>query len=266
MIRQNITIKQAIDTILMNLPGHLETHTVDTVKSGNPQDKLRGIVTTFLASYEVIQRAASIGANLIITHEPTFYNHLDDTTWLSKDTVYEAKRSLLEENNIVVWRFHDYLHKLHPGGILSGVLKELEWEKYSLPATPSICIIPPLKLSELGTYLKKKFSIKSLKILGNPEMKCEKIGIAPGASGGKIQINRMVSSNLDVLLCGEINEWETSEYVRDAISLGQNKALILLGHAHSEEAGMKHLVEWLSPNFPGISINFVATQDPFHVI
>lgn len=261
-----ITIQQVIDRIISKIPGHLQAQTVDTVKSGSPDEKLKGIVTTFLATYAVIENTARIGANLIITHEPTFYNHYDDTVWLDNDPVYEAKRRLLEENRIVVWRFHDHMHKLHPGGILTGMLKELGWEEYSQPSAPHTCMIPAVKLGGLGGYLKKRLNIKSIKIIGDLNMKCRKVGLAVGASGGKIQINRLVSSDLDVLICGEINEWETSEYVRDAISLGQKKGLIILGHAPSEEAGMKHLVDWLRIKFPGVLIKFIATDDPFHII
>ena len=262
----DITIKQVIDIIISKIPERLQDQTVDTFKSGNPDEILTGIVTTFLATYGVIESTVSIGANLIITHEPTFYNHDDNTHWLENDPVYVAKRRLLEENGIVVWRFHDHLHKLHPGGILTGMLKELAWEEYSKPDIPYICNIPPLRLRDLASYLKCKLNIKSVKIIGNLDMKCSKIGLAMGASGGKIQINRLVGSDLDVLVCGEINEWETSEYVRDALSLGQKKALIILGHAPSEEAGMKHLVDWLRIKFPGVLIQFIATDDPFHII
>lgn len=38
-----------------------------------------------------------------------------------------------------------------------------------------------------------------------------------------------------VAVCGEINEWETNEYVSDAIRLGKNKALIVTGHAASRD-------------------------------
>jgi hypothetical protein len=63
-----------------------------------------------------------VGANLIIAHEPVFYSHLDQTDWLRRDTVYNAKRRLLDEHHIVVWRFHDYWHMHQPDGILTGVL------------------------------------------------------------------------------------------------------------------------------------------------
>jgi hypothetical protein len=41
---------------------------------------------------EVLQRAAARKANLIIAHEPTFYNHLDETAWLGDDPSSAACR------------------------------------------------------------------------------------------------------------------------------------------------------------------------------
>jgi putative NIF3 family GTP cyclohydrolase 1 type 2 len=259
-----LTIREVIDNIIRKIPGEQNPDTVDTFKTGNPNQKISAIVTTFIATYGVIENAVKLGANLIITHEPTFYNHYDDTEWLDKDPVYRAKRTLLEENNIVIWRFHDHLHRLHPGGIITGMLKELGWEEYVFSDIPYLCNIPTLTLLDLGNYLKEKLNIDSIKLIGDLNMNCKKIGLAVGASGGEIQISRLSNLGLDVLICGEINEWETSEYVRDAISVGQNKALIVIGHAPSEEAGMKHLVGWLQSHFPDVKIDFLQTKNPFH--
>jgi hypothetical protein len=57
--------------------------TVDTVKTGDPHQPVRGIITTFLASYEVIEQAIVKGANFIIVHEPPFYNHLDEEEYMT---------------------------------------------------------------------------------------------------------------------------------------------------------------------------------------
>lgn len=57
-------------------------NTVDTLKTGAPQQKVRAIATTFLATSEVIEPAIQRGVDLIITHEPTFYGHTDETRWL----------------------------------------------------------------------------------------------------------------------------------------------------------------------------------------
>ena len=74
------------------------------------------------------------------------------------------------------------------------------------------------------------------------------------------------SPDVDIVVVGEINEWETSEYARDAARQKKSKALIILGHANSEEPGMKYLAEWLRPMVPSIKITFVPAGDPFQLM
>jgi hypothetical protein len=123
-----MTIQEAIDTILAATAVEPLSSTIDTFKTGDPTQPLAGIVTTFLATGAVITRAAELGANLIITHEPTFYTHEDNTDWLQDDPVYQAKRHLIDEHGIVIWRFHDYWHRTQPDGIMTGMAQRLGWE------------------------------------------------------------------------------------------------------------------------------------------
>ena len=69
--------------------------TVDTLKAGDPNTVVTGIVTTFMDTYPVLQKAVDGGKNLIITHEPTFYNHLDDLKPLADDAVQKQKLAYL---------------------------------------------------------------------------------------------------------------------------------------------------------------------------
>lgn len=73
----------------------------------------------------------------------------------------------------------------------------------------------------------------------------------------------MRSRELDVLICGEILEWTLPSYVFDAWKLGLNKAIIVLGHERSEEAGMKHLGKWLHSVVGDIPVVFVDAKEPF---
>ena len=50
---------------------------------------------------------------------------------------------------------------------------------------------------------------------------------------------------MDVLVVGEAREWELVEYAQDSITAGNPKALLVLGHVVSEQAGMKYCAEWL---------------------
>ena len=263
---KQMTIQQVIDLIIGKCVAKPLQQTVDTFKTGDPSQSVRGIVTTFLATCEVIEKTVQLGANLIITHEPTFYSHLDQTDWLKNDPVYVSKRRLIDEHDIVIWRFHDYWHMHKPDGIMTGVLKELGWESYADPGRNNLCTVPAMPLRNLVALLKEKLGAKSVQVVGDVEMQCRRVAFLVGAAGGRMQMLSLASPDVDVVVVGEINEWETSEYARDAVRQKKNKALIILGHANSEEPGMKYLAEWLRPMFPAIGITFVPAGDPFRLM
>jgi len=256
-----MTIRQAIDRIVADIPGAPFQTTVDTVKSGNVEQPLKGIVTTMFATDEVITGAIKQGANFIIAHEPTFYNHLDETDWLAGDEVFDFKKALLENHGIVVWRFHDYWHSFRPDGILMGVLTAMGWDKYYNAGAPEIVTVPEVTVGEVVALAKKALGIDKMKMIGDLSAKCQRIVVLPGASGGRRQISLLRKYRPDLLICGELNEWETSEYVRDARYQGQKVSLLVLGHAVSEEPGMEVLVPWLNARLPGVPVKHIASGD-----
>jgi putative NIF3 family GTP cyclohydrolase 1 type 2 len=79
----------------------------------------------------------------------------------------------------------------------------------------------------------------------------------PGAAGGMAQIKALEKYKPDVLVCGEISEWETAEYVRDARAEGRNIALVVTGHIPSEEAGSIFMAEWLEQRLNHVKITHI---------
>jgi putative NIF3 family GTP cyclohydrolase 1 type 2 len=258
------TIQQAIDTIVASVPGAPFADTVDTVKMGDSSQELTGLVVTFLATCDVIEQAARLGANLIITHEPTFYNHADETDWLRDHAVYKAKRQLIEESHVVIWRFHDYLHSVPPDSTFMGLLKELKWEPNG--EQPFICSIQPMTLLDLGGWVKKRLGVQSLRVVGDLALQCERIAVLPGFPPAAWQMGSLGEANADVLITGEIHEWEVSEYVRDTNHFGYKKGLIVIGHAGSEEPGLRWIIPWLQERLPDVTIHFVPSGSPFHYL
>ena len=76
----------------------------------------------------------------------------------------------------------------------------------------------------------------------------------------------MSSEKPDVLLCGEISEWETAEYVRDAQAEGRKLSLVVLGHIASEEPGSEFMANWLKEKVPGIKVTHVPSQNSLSFI
>lgn len=260
-----LTIQQIIDSIISTIPGAPFAATVDTVKTGDPSREVTGIVTTFLANQVVLEKAIAAGANFVITHEPTFYNHHDRIDWLENHTVYQAKRKLIDNNGLVIWRFHDYWHTHQPDGIMVGMLRALKWDTQVDQEDLSIInLSASTTLRDLVADVKSKLGASHVRVIGAPDLECRRVGLMVGAPPSEWQME-LLNADIDVLLAGEINEWETSEYVRDAIAQGRRKALIVLGHAVSEEAGMAYLVEWLRERFPDVPVTHIPTGEPFRV-
>jgi putative NIF3 family GTP cyclohydrolase 1 type 2 len=243
--------------------------------------EVRKIATTFMATADVIRRAAEAGANFIITHEPTWYTGMDGTDWLAEDEVYQAKKALIERNNIAIWRFHDHMHMAAEDGIFRGFEQEMDWAQYRMapPAVdtlgfgvtgkPDGCYeIPETTLRGLCELFKNKFSMRVVQIIGDPEMKVSRVGVLPG--GGSLGLGTehmpmryMRLRQADVLVCGDITEWTLPAYVRDASQLGFNRAILVLGHERSEEPGMKHLGAWLEDIVCGTPVVFIDAEEPF---
>ncbi|CAG4994758.1 hypothetical protein DYBT9275_01461 [Dyadobacter sp. CECT 9275] len=262
-VRGSMTVGEVIDLILKTIPGAPFSKTVDTLKSGSAGQPVTGIVSTMFATVEVIEKAVKLGANFIIAHEPTFYNHADETAWLENDAVFQYKKALLDKHKIAVWRFHDYWHTHQPDGVQMGVLTSLGWEKYYDEKNPAVVTLPGVSLKNLTTHVKEKLGIATMRVVGDLAQPCKRILLMPGASGGRNQIGAIIREKPDVLICGEVSEWETAEYVRDARRKGDKLSLIVMGHSPSEEPGMKWLESWLQPRVPGIKVSHVESGSPF---
>jgi putative NIF3 family GTP cyclohydrolase 1 type 2 len=261
-------VNEAINAILKACAIERISNTCDQLITGDWESEVTGIATTFMATPDVIRAAAARGANLIITHEPTFFTHADSLAWLEGDEVYQRKQALIDELGMNIWRFHDHIHAMNPDQIFVGVERDLNWETYGDPANRFLYTIPRTTVMELAELLKERLEIQAVRVVGNPEAKVEKVGMLIG--GGSLGLGSdtmpmeiMRNHDLDVIVAGEILEWTLCAYVRDAAQLGLNKALIVAGHNRTEEAGMKHLPEWLSGVLTAFPIFFVEAGDPF---
>ena len=258
---ETYTVKQIMDMFIKEVPAGILNPTVDTLKAGSPDTKVNGIVTTMFATIAVIREAIDLGANFIIAHEPTFYNHADDTAWLQNDEVYQYKVNLLKQHGIAIWRNHDYIHHLVPDGVTTGVLAKLGWKQYADEKMPNIITLPPTTLKKLIMHVKNKLNIEKVRYVGNPGQPCKNVLFIPGAAGGRVQIEAIMKYRPDVLIVGEIQEWETAEYVRDALAKGDNISLVTLGHIASEEPGSEFMLNWLKEKFPTIKATHVPSRN-----
>jgi putative NIF3 family GTP cyclohydrolase 1 type 2 len=213
----------------------------------------------------VLKRAAASGANLVITHEPTFYAHQDQIEPLEQahDAVTAAKRAFIREHKLVVLRMHDHWHRRHPDAIETGMIRALGWQPFQRPENEFLFTMPETTLGQLAATIRAKLGAPALRVVGNPSWRVSQVAMAPGFAGFANHMLGLRRDDVQVLVIGEAYEWETVAYVADAGTAGIQKALIVVGHIPSEQAGMEDFARWLQPLVKETSVKFVPAMDPF---
>lgn len=260
---QTIAAGQVIDRIKANVGIPWRAQTVDNIIAGSAETPVKGIATTMMATLDVIRRAADAGKNMVITHESTFFSHQDQTDQIQQDPTYRFKLDFLTRNNMVVFHFHDHWHGRRPDGIATGMARELGWEKNADPQNPRLFTFPGTPLARLAKELETKLKIRTMRVVGDPTLPVNRVLASWGNVSLMPGIPFLSRPDVDVLIVGETREWELVEYAQDAIASGQKKALIILGHVVSEQAGMKYCAEWLKGFITEIPIEFIAAAEPF---
>jgi putative NIF3 family GTP cyclohydrolase 1 type 2 len=258
------TAREVIDQIKANVGVPWRAETVDTIKAGDPETPVTGVATTMMATFDVLRRAAAEGKNLVITHEPTFYSHQDKTDVLQSenDAVWMDKEKFIREHKMVVFRFHDHWHMRRPDGIMQGVLRALAWDKFYNAETRLVKLPAETTVRELAADVQKKLGAQVLRVVGAKDMKVTSIALQPGAGGPLGHRRALQRNDVEVLLIGEVPEWETIEYVADASAQGKRKALLLVGHIPSEQIGMSNCADWLKTFLKNVPVSFVPTIEP----
>ena len=256
----SLTPKRVVERIQSNLGVTWRTETVDTFKAGNPDTAVRGIATTVMATMSVLERAAAAGRNFIISHEPTFYGHTDSTTEIENDPIYQRKAELIKKHDLVVWRFHDHWHMRRPEPMAQGFYQAMGWEKYVQPSG-RIITIPEITLEAAAKLTREKMGIKALRLMGDPATKITKVGYMPGY--GQLPAMMRVMADADLVFTGEQREWEGLYYAHDAIAAGRPKGVIVMGHAVSEEPGMKVCADWLKTFITEVPVELIPAGEPF---
>lgn len=274
-------IREVIEAILAYHPslGEHEKETVDTVKYGDVEAECTGIVTTIAPSVEVIRKTAELGYNLIITHEPVFYTHVDNTDWLETNQVYKDKIALLEKHGIVVWRDHDHIHAHEPDHIFLGFAKEMGWDQYlegdpgmkeGMTGTALRFKMPKTTVRKLAEEVKQKMGLNMLRVIGNLDAEIEKVSIVAHVYPEVPDMAHTALAERDdmqVIIPGELVDWTLASYVRDAAQLGYPKAILAVGHFNMEEPGMHYLEEWV----PGVignaaPVKFISAGDMYQYL
>ena len=236
-------------------------NTCDTLKCGNAEKDVKRAAVTMFPTVEVIRKASEWGAELLVVHEPLYYNHMDKH---SDDRVEVKKRELLENSEMTVYRYHDHSHIARPDMISIGMFESLGLSgkyEYESDGLVRYHLCEEITPRELAAHMEKRLGIKNLRIAGSIDTPCRVLSGKFGSPGG---VGRELRSDkCEIMLIGEVCEWADCEYARDAAQLGLRKAIIAMGHIPSEREGMKYIAGILKDKCPELDVKYFESGEVF---
>ena len=228
--------------------------TCDTLKAGDPDRELHRVAVAMFGTVDIIRQAHAWGADLLLVHEPLFYNHWDEAF---PAPVAEAKEKLLRDSGMTVYRYHDHPHYRQPDMICAGELEFLgltgKFENRAW-AVNRITLDVPITPAQLVRRMHRKLHIDHPRLAGAADLPMTKISLCFGTPGGVFE--ELQDSEIEMVLTGEACEWALAEYARDAAALGFRKALIVMGHIGSERDGMRLLTDYLQEKYPVFTVRY----------
>jgi hypothetical protein len=176
--------------------------------------------------------------------------------------VFTAKQEFIARNKLVVFRLSDHWQQRRPDPRVQGLAAALGWSKFQSASTPEHVDVPALRLDRLVGHVKTALKSQGgMRVIGDPAAIVQRVGLLPGTTSILAALKML--PGVDVIVAGEVREWETVEYVRDKVFAGEKKGLVLVGRLVSEEPGMDVCANWLKTFVSEVPVRHISAGDPY---
>ncbi len=269
-----VTAQVVTQRIKSELGGDWPAAGPDGFKAGDPSTVVKGIATTAMATLDVLKQAVKTNANLVFTYEPTFYGRQDaqvrqgatpgrgPTGFGADDPVLKAKQEFIEKNGLVVFRLRDHWQTRKENDMLTAFGAALGWAKRQVKEGDALYKIPPASAENVVATIRERLKLRAgLRVVGDRKATIRRVLLQPGPMTTATMWSRY--SEVDMVVAGEVREWENTLYAADMFTAGEKRALVTVGRVVSEEPGMRACADWLKTVVKGVPASWIDAGDPY---
>jgi len=237
--------------------------------AGDPTVSVTGVAVTAMPNMATLRKAVAQGCNMIVSLESPLYakpyveqpnpgpfSPAAMVKQLRADPTYAGKLAYIAQNKLALYRLD-----AKPQPLIQGVAETMGWQRHRDPADDRIFTLPRTTLRALAQTIKRRMGVNGgMRLIGRHDMPVRRVLVVPGRidPGAVVKLLPQV----DVLIAGDLREWELVEYFHDSWEAGQPKALIALGRILSEQPGMLAAASWLRP-IVGLPVKPILVEDPY---
>ena len=270
-----LTAQAVVERLQAALGGEWPAAGLDGFKAGDPNTTVKGIATTAMATMDVLKQAVKAGINLVISYEPTFYGRQDGPPSSSSagrgagrgfggvtadDPVYQGKKEYIEKNGLVVFRLHDHWQSRKGDEMTAGLADILGWSKNRIKPDDVLYEIPSATAEDVVAKLRKKLNLRGgLRAVGDRKAVVRRVILYPGVVTPPTMWQRYTEA--DLMIAGEVREWENTYYAADIFSAGEKRGLVTIGRVVSEDPGMRACAAWLKTVVKEVPAQWISAGD-----
>ena len=267
-----LTAEAVVRRIQKALGGDWPPAGPDGFKAGNPATVVKGVATTAMATLDVMKQAVKTHANLILTYEPTFYSGADGRAaepagrgpsgFGADDPVVKAKREFIQSNGLIVFRLRDHWQARKENDMVTGLAGALGWSARRVKNDDALYEIPPATAEATVAWIRSKLNLRAgLRAVGDRNATIRRVFLFPGSMTPATMWQRY--SEVDMIVAGEVREWENTHYAADLFTAGEKRVLVTIGRVVSEEPGMRLCAEWLKTAVKEVPAKWIVVGDPY---
>jgi putative NIF3 family GTP cyclohydrolase 1 type 2 len=268
-----LTAELVVRRVQAELGGDWAAAGADGFKAGDPATVVKGIATTSMATLDVLKQVAKANANLVLTYEPTFYGRGDGRAAApgggrgpggvsADDPVFKAKNEFIEKNGLVVFRLRDHWQARKGNDMVTGLAAALGWSAHRVKTDDALYDIPPATAQATVDLIRTKLNLRAgLRAVGDRKATVRRVLLHPGAMTPATMWQRY--STVDLIVAGEVREWENTFYAADIFTAGDKRALVTVGRVVSEDPGMRACADWLKTVVKEVPATWIGAGDPY---
>lgn len=231
---------------------------------GDPQKEVKRIYIALDATDQVIEEAAAMEADLLLTHHPMIFRGIKK---ISADDFTGRRIIKLIQNDMAYYAMHTNFDVMGMADLSAAMLgledcRVLDVTCVSEEKEEGIGrvgkLMQPMTLKRCAEFVEAAFSLEQVKVFGEPEKVITKAAVSPGS--GKSEIGNAIAAQADVLITGDIDHHDGIDAV------AQGLCIIDAGHYGLEHIFVNYMKDYLEKRCSGIEVSVQQLTFPFWVI
>ena len=258
-------VKEILEHFLSRADWVDRVKTVDRVIVGDPGKNVSRALVMWMASFAALRAAAERDVELIICHEPTFWEHRDEVS--EKSMAALEKRRFIEECELVILRNHDCWDRWPQIGI------PWAWAAFLGSEGKPAAIgnrgyqhrydIEPVTFGEFAEKIAARTSTigqPMVEVVGNLEKPVSKIGVGTGCVCN-VPVYMEMGCDCCIVCDDGTAYWRHIQYAEDI-----GVPVICVNHGTSEEPGMVTLTRYINEHIEGVTAEHLPQGCRFQLV